>query len=100
MQIFQRKSIKRNEFVLSESKQPEFASRFIRSKAMLLFLFSRRWKEQERSIMRKMGFPICVKCGSYLTGVDDVPAAECYPEYGAPIDGMVSVGKRKNSPKK
>jgi len=63
-------------------------------------VFAKRIVPRSRIIMRQMGFPICVKCGYNLTGLDDAPTDDHCPECGASLDEMVPVGKRKNTPEK
>ncbi|GEM_PF-6266569 len=52
-------------------------------------------RQRTNAALRRMGFPICVKCEYDLKGLEDDPKADRCPECGALIADMPPVGKRK-----
>lgn len=56
-------------------------------------LFARPGRRRLNSGLRRMGFPICVKCDYDLKGLADKPLADRCPECGALIADMPPVGR-------
>ncbi len=65
--------------------------------AAATWYLSKRLPRHQRSVLREMGFAVCVECGYDLTGVtgEDSVIERC-AECGAALGGMVGVGERGN----
>ncbi|MCC6906986.1 MAG: hypothetical protein IT430_03505 [Phycisphaerales bacterium] len=60
-------------------------------------LFAGRVERDANAALRRMGFPICIKCQYDLRGLDGDHRADRCPECGALFADMPPVGKRKHT---